>query len=99
MDAFLRDIRTASPNARIIWVDSWYHYSDVHPLISAVCSSWGIEELDIHALNTTANRAESGQSYENENGRTSTVDDGWITHPGDAGMAAIAESIIHTLDM
>ena len=59
----------------------------------------GIEELDIHSLNTAANRAASGQSYENENGRTSTVDDGWITHPGDAGMAAIADAIIAALDM
>lgn len=97
VDALLRNIRTASPNARILWVYGWFSNADTNALITAACERWGIESLNIHRYNTTANQGTSGQSYIDGNGQTATVSDSWITHPGDNGFAAIADAIIDKL--
>lgn len=98
-DTFMNYVRTASPNARIIWVDGWFGYSNTHSLIMNVCKKWNIENIAINDLHTTNNEGYSGQTYINGNGETATVSDNWITHPGDNGMESIANRIIETLNM
>lgn len=98
-DTLMTYIKTASPNARIIWVDGWFGYSNTHQIILNNCKKWNIENIAINDLHTTANEGYSGQTYINGSGQTATVSDSWITHPGNDGMEAIANRIIDTLNM
>ena len=97
VDTLLQNIRTASPNARLLWVYGWFSDADTNALITSACQRWGLESLNIHQYNTTANQGTSGQSYIDGSGQTSTVSDSWITHPGDNGFSAIADAIINKL--
>ena len=97
VDMLLQSIRNASPNARLLWVYGWFSSADTNAIIASACQKWGIETLDIHQYNTTANQGISGQSYIDGNGNTQTVSDAWITHPGDNGFSAIADAIINKL--
>lgn len=97
VDTLLHNIRTASPNARILWVYGWFSNADTNALIASACQRWGIESLNINQYNTTANQGTSGQSYIDGSGQTAIVSDSWITHPGDNGFSAIADAIIDKL--
>lgn len=97
VDTLLQNIRNASPNARLLWVYGWFSSADTNAIITSACQRWGIESLNIHQYNTTANQGVSGQSYIDGNGNTQTVSDAWITHPGDSGFSAIADAIIDKL--
>lgn len=97
VDMLLQNIRNASPNARLLWVYGWFSNADTNAIILSACQKWGIESLNIHPYNTTANQGVSGQSYIDGNGNTQTVSNTWITHPGDNGFSAIADAIIDKL--
>ena len=97
IDQFIQNIRTASPNARLLWVYGWFNNSIVQNTIETACKKWGIEKVNINSLHTTTNEGVSGQSYITGTGGTDTVSNKWITHPGDNGMTAIANKIIEVL--
>ncbi len=97
IDDFIASVKTASPNARIIWVYGWFYDAAVAQIISTACDKWGIIALNISSLHTPANEAVAGQSYIKGDGTTGTVSNSWITHAGDSGFTAIANSIVNAL--
>lgn len=99
IDDFLHNIRTSSPNARIVWVYGWFIDSVTRNIIEQACGKWSIQTINISSLHIKANEGVSGQTYVTSNGTTAVVPDTWITHPGDNGMQAIADKIIEVLNM
>ena len=99
IDAFLANVKAAAPNARIIWVDGWFNYARNHGIIAAACTRAGIENLCIKSLAIDANRGVAGQRYETGEGTTRPSSDTSLSHPGDAGMAAIADALIEMLGL
>lgn len=88
-----------SPTARIILVGIWFYNSKVYDTLLKNAEKYGLEIIDIHDLNTAENQGYSGQQYLSSDGTLKTVDDTWITHPGDIGMRKIADRIIERLQL
>jgi len=95
----LRRIKQRCPRARIIWVHGWYHGLKNSKPILHVCKSWGIESVYIRDVRSDETQSSSGSKYIAPDGTVQTVKDTWITHPGDTGMALIAQKIITKLDL
>ena len=98
-DDLMGRMRRASPGARILWVYGWFNHAFTRETLLRLCGRWNIAAVDVHALRTEETQAVQGQSCETADGGQGVVSDGWITHPGDAGMAAIAEAVIRALDL
>ena len=96
---FLKLVRNACPNARILWVDGWFNYDKSHNSIINACKKYGIKNIDIHTLNTIENQGYEGQLYLGSNGEWKPVQTAWITHPGDNGMQEIANVILENMNM
>ncbi len=94
MPELLRRVKKLSPKARILWVYGWFMKREIVDFIKESCAKWNIETLDISSTRTKENEAISGQTSISPDGEKITVKDTWITHPGDGGMAAIADLII-----
>ena len=94
---FIEEIKARSPRARIIWVYGWYGSRETLGLASEVCEKYKLESIDVSALHTREGEARSGQVSMHPSGNEIIVKDTWISHPGDKGMAAIAEKIIAQL--
>jgi len=90
----IRLIKSHSPNARMIWIYGWYMKPEILDLIEDTCRQWGIETLNIESAHTPDNRSYSGQISIMPSGEQTVVKDLWITHPGNSGMAAIADMMI-----
>lgn len=88
-----------SPTARIILVGIWFYNSAVYETLLKNAQKYGLELIDITDLNTTENQGYSGQQYLSSDGTMKTVNDTWITHPGDTGMQKIAERIVDKLEL
>lgn len=97
IESLLANVISASPNARILWVDGWYQHSRTHETVVEACQRWGIEEIDIHDLKTEENFGIKGQWHEIADRMHSVNSLNSLTHPGDTGMTAIANAILHQL--
>ena len=95
----LQRIKQLCPKARVIWVHGWYNNHLNHDSILAVCKEFRIEDINIADLKCKENQSSSGHLYTAPDGSVKVVNDAWITHPGDAGMALIAQRIIAKLDL
>ena len=93
-DRLIREIKTRSPRARIIWVYGWYSGAETSAMVHKICRPHHIETVNVSALHTRENEAYLGQISEGPDGNDFTVKDYWISHPGDKGMAEIADSIV-----
>ena len=96
---FLKLVRNACPNARILWIDGWFNYNKSHKSIINACEKYGIKNIDIHTLNTIENQGYEGQLYLGSDGTWKTVQTSWITHPGDKGFQKIADIILENINM
>lgn len=96
-DMLIERVRGLASNARILWIHGWYNKNNTYDKLTALCSRWGIERVDISGLRTKENEARPGQLCENADGDWVAVSDNWITHPGDKGMREIARKIILAL--
>ena len=94
MPELLARVKKLSPKARIVWVYGWFMKRDIVDFIKESCAKWNIETLDVSSARTLKNQAISGQTSFSPEGEKITVKDTWITHPGDGGMAAIADLMI-----
>ncbi len=99
LNTLIQRIKTASPNARIIWVEGWFNASRTHTAIADTCDNWGIIDIDIATLNTTENQGYSGQIVTYYDASTIVVPDAYILHPGDLGFERIADRIITQMNM
>lgn len=94
---FIEEIKKRSPHARVIWVYGWYGSEATFSLAREICAKYKLESVNIAALHTREGEAYSGQVSIDPSGNEITVNNLWISHPGDKGMAEIAESIISRL--
>ena len=94
----LEQIKERCPNARVVWVHSWYNFERTNDMILQLRDLWKFEDVDIHDLAVPAHEARSGQAYTTPEG-SAIVRDTWITHPGDLGMKKIAERILRQLGL
>lgn len=94
----LSKLRTAAPKARVVWAAAWYTSTERLDAIQAACAATGCEFIPFNDLNTTENRGAIGNTITYPDGSTSTVEaSGVASHPGDAGMLAIAERMLGKL--
>ena len=97
IDIFMENLKKICPKARIIWIYGWYNKQYTHDKIVEVCDRWGLERIDISEVRRKETESYHGQiSWHPQEGEV-TVEDAWITHPGDKGMEQIAKKIIETL--
>lgn len=96
-DLLLSHIREQSPNAVILWVYGWYYKRPIYPRLMEVCDLYDVEKIDVRSLRYKANEAKDGTLYESIDGTKKEASPLWLTHPGDAGMKAIADQIISAL--
>ena len=99
--ALVQWLRNRCPNARILWVNGWYGYTFCFPLIQIACDTRGAEVVDIRPLATdSANKSALGNQWTQDYITYNTiVSEGVASHPGNTGMARIAQEIISVLDI
>ena len=94
---FIERIKGRCPNARIIFVHSWYGIWKTGSTIKRACEEWNIERVNISCLHTIDTEAREQKTYLGSDGEQHEVSERWISHPGDLGMKRIAERIIDRL--
>ncbi|MBN7576027.1 hypothetical protein C1H57_12430 [Clostridium sp. 2-1] len=95
----ISDIRTKSPNARVLCVTGWYYNDTVANTILEACKSYNCEFLNISSLYTPTNKATNyvGATVTYHDRTTTNIQQTWSTHPGDIGYKTIADTIISML--
>lgn len=99
LEPLIKAFKEKCPNARIIWMFGWYNRLNVIDKLFEVCEKWSIENIDLSFLHTKEYEACKGQISLNAEGVGVEVPDGWITHPGDEGMKAIADKLIEVMGL
>lgn len=105
IDLLIPAIKTVAPNAKIVWVDSWYNYNKIHDIIVEASRKYNFQEIDIHDLKVEENYANAidNPTYTySADGTSSSIKSlpaNRGSHPGDAGMAAIANRIMTQLNI
>ncbi len=99
MDRFISNLKKSAPKARIVWIRNWWPNPRRDEIIETACRKWRIGCFSMADLHTKDTVAHFGQQYELEDGSHKIVSDRWITHPGDAGMKAIADRLIDYLKL
>ena len=96
LEPLILRLKKDCPNARILWVYGWYLSPSQENLnlLIGTCNKYMVELIDICYLRCKANEAKLGQKYLDENNEWSTINDLWVTHPGDDGMKKIADRIL-----
>ena len=90
----LQRFKDRCPKARIVWTYGWYMHDEIFDFALETAKKFGIETIDVGSAHTKENESYSGQISLNAEGEPITVDDEWITHPGNSGMRAIADIMI-----
>lgn len=96
---YLRTVRKACPRARMIWVHGWYNRGRIDGVLTELCRRFRIPLIDVFDIRSKETESRAGAAYRTPDGEVLTVSDNWITHPGDLGMARIAERILNVLDL
>lgn len=95
---FSRYVRNKCHNARVVWVAAWYFTETKLNIIKNACESTGCDFVNISDLKKDENQGHIGDIITFSNGTTKTVETGGqASHPGNAGMLAIANRICFTL--
>lgn len=98
--SMLKFIRSKAPNARILVIEDFWTVDDRYDMEFAACA---LTDAEFVPLDGIASNDEyycgTGTTVYDEYGNEYTVEhEGVAMHPGDEGMAAIAERIISTLE-
>ncbi|MFT9320940.1 SGNH/GDSL hydrolase family protein [Bifidobacterium aquikefiri] len=93
------DIRSKSPNARVIIVGIWFYNQTVMNTLQSTAVKYGCQLVDISTLNTSSNQATAGTTVTYADGTTYAIQATWAFHPGDTGHQAIADAVINAIDM
>ena len=95
----LQQIRTNSPNARIICVSGWFNYNSIADDVQRIANEKGCDYIFIKPLYVAENMGVAGATVTYADNSTGVIDPAWVSHPGNAGMQAIANVILDKMDM
>lgn len=96
----LQQLRAAAPNARVVWMGSWFNSQLINEVMPKVCAQTGCAFVPISDLNKPDNQAAVGDKYYDTNGDEFTIESaGVAAHPSDAGMLAIANRLAYGLSI
>ncbi len=95
----LQQIRTNSPNARIICVSGWFNYNSIANDVQRIANEKGCDYIFIKPLYVAENMGVAGATVTYADNSTGVIDPAWVSHPGNAGMKAIANAILDKMDM
>lgn len=99
MYTMLSAFRRHCPNARIIWIASWYGYGTNYQYVKAACDDLHIDLLDITDLaGVKENQNVIGGKYYRDGKEMEITSAGVASHPGDLGMQRIADRLIALLE-
>ncbi len=93
-------VRRALPGARVALVGEWYATEEKQALMAEACRRTGCAFVDIEGLRNERTMGKVSNRYLLADGTQGVIDsEGVASHPGDAGMEAIARKIINVLGM
>lgn len=95
----LQQIRTNSPNARIICVSGWFNYNSIADDVQRIANEKGCDYIFIKPLYVAENMGVAGATVTYADNSTGVIDPAWVSHPGNVGMQAIANVILDKMDM
>lgn len=90
-EELLAFIRRALPEAQVALMGEWYATEEKQTLMAEACRRMGCAFVDIEGLRNERTMGKVGNRYLLEDGAQGVIDsEGVASHPGDAGMEAIA---------
>lgn len=96
----LTEMRGAAPNARIVWVGSWFNSTLIESVMPNICADTGCEFISISDLYKPENQNVVGGKYYDSNGGEHTIESsGVASHPSSNGFKAIANRILYKLGL
>lgn len=99
-EELLSFVRRALPYAQVALVGEWYATEEKQTLMAEACCRTGCAFVDIEGLRSERTMGKVGNHYLLEDGTQGVIDsEGVASHPGDAGMEAIAQKIMDVLGM
>lgn len=97
-EELLSFVRHAQPDAQVALVGEWYATEEKQTLMAEACRRTGCAFVDIEGLRSERTMGKVGSRYLLEDGTQGVIDsEGVASHPGDAGMEAIARKIMDVL--
>ena len=96
-ELLLSRIRARCPNVTILWAHGWYYKKAIQKRLMELIKQYDVESVDLRPLRFRANEAPEGALYLSANGSLLPAKSLWLSHPGDRGMAAIADKMISVL--
>lgn len=91
-------IKTKAPLARIVITGNFWASTAKDTIHAAVCTANKLTYIPLSDLNIEANRSYIGAQVFGDDGQLHTIENaGVASHPGDAGMSAIADRIFNYL--
>ncbi|MGB4824680.1 MAG: SGNH/GDSL hydrolase family protein [Leuconostoc mesenteroides] len=97
----IKNIRSVSPKATVVWVGSWYQsYSNLVSDIGVACAAENATFANIHYITQQSGvTSYMGATQTDADGNTRTIDSaGRASHPGDKGHQLIADEVIRNFD-
>lgn len=99
-EELLSFVRHALPDAQVALVGEWYATEEKQTLMAEACRRTACAFVDIEGLRNERTMGKVGNHYLLEDGTQGVIDsEGVASHPGDAGMEAIAQKIMDVLGM
>jgi len=96
----LSRVRRALPGAQVALIGEWYATGEKQALMAEACRLTGCAFVDIEGLRSERTMGKVGGRYLLAGGTLGVIDsEGVASHPGDAGMEAIARKIMDVLGM
>lgn len=95
----LQNIKKCSPNAQIIWMYGWWGDHTVFDPAQNACDKVGAKGINLNDIGTQKSmQSYAGQKRTLKDGTVREIKDIEASHPGDAGMQAIADRLIANFD-
>lgn len=95
----LQNIKKCSPNAQIIWMYGWWGDHTVFDPAQNACDKVGAKGINLNDIGTQKSmQSYAGQKRTLKDGTVREIKDIEASHPGDAGMKAIADRLIANFD-
>ena len=95
----LQNIKKCSPNAQIIWMYGWWGDPTVFDPAQNACNNVGAKGINLNDIGTQQSmQSYAGQSRTLQDGTVRKIQENEASHPGDAGMKAIADRLIANFD-
>lgn len=97
--SLLQNIKKCSPDAQIIWMYGWWGDRTVFDPAQNACDKVGAKGINLNDIGTQKSmQSYAGQKRTHKDGTVREIKDIEASHPGDAGMKAIADRLIANFD-